>query len=349
MKKFALTTFIVIAGAVSAFAVGFDGMALETNNWFAADFTADLAAGSAIVANSSTGVTYGAGSWTTVPATGTAVIAVDEDAGGGATMLSLDAPGEELTFAPSPYASPSGMETFASELKADALDADLPALGSDVQGAFTVFDDGEGAVSAMGWTASGWTNLVGVAASGLTNAWFTLYTDFATVEGVRFVRYSAKPASGSCTVLTDGSGTAWFRSPTNAVSVTSVSLSGVVDCRHLSGDELEEAVETVYKKVWSHDFEDSSTYMDQISGDTLASSIFGTSANMRSLPYAYAQDSRTIYNTETTSRYFVSYQTGNNADNIVLRMASSMRRAFRPCLPGLARPGLRGTVRGAGR
>jgi len=244
MKKLAIATSIAIASAFSALAAGFDGMDLVTNSWFAADFTADLATGSAIVANSSTGVTYGAGTWTTVPATGTAVIAADADAGGGATMLSLEAPGEELTFTPSPYASPSGMETFVSELKADALDSDLPVLGPEVQSAFTLFDDGEGNVSAMAWTVSGWTNFT-YAASSLTNAWFTLYSDFATVGGVRYVRYSVKPASGSLAILTDASGTAWFRSPTNAVSVTSVSLSGVADCRHLSGDELEEAVVNV--------------------------------------------------------------------------------------------------------
>ena len=241
MKKLAIATSIAIASAFSALAAGFDGMNLVTNAWFAADFTADLATGSAIVANSSTGVTYGAGTWTTVPATGTAVIAADEDAGGGKTMLSLEAPGEELTFTPSPYASPSGMETFVSELKADALDSDLPALGPEVQSAFTLFDDGEGNVSAMAWTVSGWTNFT-YAASGLTNAWFTLYTDFATVGGVRYVRYSVKPASGSFAILTDASGAAWFQSPVNASSVTSVSLSGTADVRSFGGDSLEEVV-----------------------------------------------------------------------------------------------------------
>ena len=255
MKKLAIATSIAIASAVSAFAAGFDGMNLVTNSWFAADFTADLATGSAIVANSSTGVTYGAGTWTAVPATGTAVIAADEDAGGGKTMLSLEAPGEELTFTPSPYASPSGMETFVSELKADALDSDLPVLGPEVQSAFTLFDDGEGNVSAMAWTVSGWTNFT-YAASGLTNAWFTLYSDFATVGGVRYVRYSVKPASGSLAILTDASGTAWFRSPTNAVSVTSVSLSGTADVRKLSGDSLEEVMAATYNGVAYQTFEE---------------------------------------------------------------------------------------------
>jgi len=236
MKKLAIATSIAIASAFSALATGFDGMNLVTNEWFAADFTADLATGSAIVANSSTGVTYGAGTWTTVPATGTAVIAADEDAGG-KTMLSLEAPGEELTFTPLPYVSPSGMETFVSEIKADALDSDLPALGPEVQSAFTLFDDGEGNVSAMAWTVSGWTNFT-YAASDLTNAWFTLYSDFATVGGVRYVRYSVKPASGSLAILTDASGTAWFTAATNATVVSSVSLSGTADVRKFSGDEL---------------------------------------------------------------------------------------------------------------
>ena len=52
------------------------------------------------------------------------------------------------------------------------------------------------------------------------------------------MRYSVKPASGSLAILTDASGTAWFQSPVNASSVTSVSLSGTADVRKLSGDSL---------------------------------------------------------------------------------------------------------------
>ena len=236
MKKLAASIVIAIASAFNAVAAGFDGMNLVTNAWFAANFTTGLAEGSAIVANSATGVTVGAGSWTTVPATGTAVIAADEDAGGGATMLSVNAPGEELVLTPSAYASPSGLETFASEVKGEAIE-ELPSLDATVQGAFTIYDDGAGNVSAAGWTSAGWTNFT-YAASGLTNAWFTLYADFATIDGLRYVRYSVKPAAGAVSVLVDSAGTSWFRAARDVSSVTSVSLSGIADVRTLSGDEL---------------------------------------------------------------------------------------------------------------
>ena len=101
MKKLLITLAVALAGGFGASAAGFDGYALATNDWFDASFTA-LTAGTDIAKDGSLGITLGAGSWTSVPTTGTATIVADEDAGGEATCLSLNAPGEELTFAPAP-------------------------------------------------------------------------------------------------------------------------------------------------------------------------------------------------------------------------------------------------------
>ena len=118
LASIAMSFFICALGAVAA---GFDGSPLTTNDWFDASFTA-LTADTAIAQGDTTGITPGAGSWTVVPATGTAVIAADADAGGAATLLSLSAPGEELTFTPAACAATSGLETVSAEMKAGAID-----------------------------------------------------------------------------------------------------------------------------------------------------------------------------------------------------------------------------------
>ena len=157
MKKILAMTAAFVC-TFCAMAAGFDGYTLTTNDWFDASFTA-LTADTVIAQGDTTGITRGAGSWTAVPTTGSATIAADADAGGEATLLSLSAPGEELTFTPAPFATTSGYETVSVELKADAID-ELPEVGSDVQAAFTVLLDENDVLSAQGWTATGWTNLV---------------------------------------------------------------------------------------------------------------------------------------------------------------------------------------------
>ena len=228
---------IVACGAFVVNAAGFDGMALTTNDWFDASFTS-LAVDTVIATNTTTGITLGAGSWTSAPTNGTAKIVADADAGGADTFLAVDAPGEELTFSPTNLAVVSGMETSSFDIKSDAIDT-LPEISGDAQAAFAVLDDGT-TVSAMGYVAGGWTNLV-YAADALTNAWFTLYLDFATVSNVRYVRFSVQPDSGSLAVLADASGTTWFQAASNATTVASVSFSGVGSCRGFTGETLEEA------------------------------------------------------------------------------------------------------------
>ena len=234
--KLSAATF-AMSGALAAFSAGFDGMSLATNDWFDANFTA-LTADTAIAADSTTGITLGAGSWTAVPSTGTATVVADADAGGGATMLSLDAPGEDLVFAPAVFSSPTDYETVSFVVKGDASDTP-PAMGGDVQAAFTLVDDGT-TVTATGYTADGWTNLVySAGADTLTNAWFTMYMDFANVGGVRYVRFSVKPSGASAPViLADAESTAWFRTATSATAINAVSLSGVGSCRTFNGDSL---------------------------------------------------------------------------------------------------------------
>lgn len=229
----------VFGFGLSASAAGFDGKHLTTNDWFDADFTTGIADGSAIVANSTTGIVLGAGSWTAVPSDGTATVVADDDAGGGATMLAVNADDEELTFTPSVLASATGMETLSIVAKSVASGA-LPSLDGDVQAAFSVLDDGTSATP-CGYTSDGWTNLVyGGEMSGVTNAWITVDMDFANVGGVRYVRYAVTPAGGSRTVLSDAVGTSWFQAGSNATTITSLSFSGTGSCRTFNGDSLAE-------------------------------------------------------------------------------------------------------------
>ena len=254
MKKLVAAAMVVLFGAFFACISWADVVPPTTNDWFDASFTA-LTADTPVTQGDTLGITRGAGSWTAVPATGTAVIAADADAGGEATLLAISAPDEELTFTPAALAATSGLETVSAEIKAEAID-ELPVLGADVQGAFTVYLDENDVLSAQGWTAAGWTNLASAAASSLTNAWFTLYLDFAKEGGVRYVRYSVKPASGALAVLADANGTTWFQVGKNADVVSSVSFSGIGSVRSFSGDELEVLGVATYNGVAYQTFEE---------------------------------------------------------------------------------------------
>ena len=246
----------VLFGALFACVSRADAVPPTTNDWFDVSFEA-LTPETAISVDSTTGISLGAGSWTSVPADGTAKIVADEDAGGVATCLSLNAPGEELTLTPATYGSPSDIETLSVQVKADAID-ELPVLDGNVQGAFTVYLDGNDELSAQGWTADGWKALssASVPVNGLTNFWVTVCLDFATKGGVRIVRYSVKPASGSLSVLSDANGDTWFTAATNATVVSSVSLSGIGSVRTINGDSLEVTGVATYNGVGYDTFEE---------------------------------------------------------------------------------------------
>ena len=236
-------TAITLCGSFVVRAAGFDGLALTTNDWFDAGFTS-LAADTAIVADSTTGITRGAGSWTAVPATGSATVVTDpSDAE--ATYLSIDAIDETLTFTPAALASATGMETVTFNVQTIAID-ELTDPGSDAQAAFAIYSADGVAHSLVGYVAGGWTNFTYASAADLTNAWFTLYTDFATVGNVRYVRYSIKPGA-EVIVLGDSEGTTWFPSAApSATTVASVSFTGCGNCRSFSGDSLAEVSDYVY-------------------------------------------------------------------------------------------------------
>ena len=202
-----------------------------------------------MVLNSTTGIVRGAGSWTVVPAEGTAKIVADADAGGEATMLSVDATDEELTFTPAALASATGMETVTFNVKTVPITS-LSAPDGDTQAAFAILSTNGIDHSLAAYVSDGasavWTNLVyGAGADTLTNVWFSLVVDLATVSNVRYVRYSIVPPSGSLTILADSEGTTWFRSAVaSATTVNSVSFSGTGDIRSFGGDSLAEPVAT---------------------------------------------------------------------------------------------------------
>ena len=222
---------------VASDAAGLDGVSFTTNDWFDASF-ASLAIDTVIATNTTTGITRGMGSWTAAPTNGTAKIVAD--GAGPATYLEVKAPGEELTFTPSVLVSPTGYETVSAEVRATVME-ELPEL-SGVQTAFMVYDD-ETSVKPCGYTATGWTNLVySGAMSDLTNGWFEIYADFASISGIRCVRYSVKPSGGSLSVLKDSAGETWFQTAGSATTVNSVSLSGTGDCRAINGDSLAEVM-----------------------------------------------------------------------------------------------------------
>ena len=236
-------TAVTLCGSFAVRAAGFDGLALTTNDWFDAGFTS-LPADTAIVADSTTGITRGAGSWTAVPATGSATVVADP-ADAEATYLSIDAIDETLTFTPAALVSTTGMETVTFNIQTIAIDS-LDDPGTDAQSAFAIYSADGVAHSLVGYVAGGWTNLVYASAADLTNAWFTLYTDFATVGNVRYVRYSIKPGA-EVIVLGDSEGTTWFPSAApSATTVASVSFTGCGNCRSFSGDSLAEVSDYVY-------------------------------------------------------------------------------------------------------
>lgn len=222
-------------------AAGFDGMTLVTNSWFDANFTA-LTANTDITQGSDTGITLGAGSWSSVPDSATAQIVADTEVGEGATLLSIDVyTSDLLTFSPAPFSITSGYETVAVDIKTDPV-YELPTLDNNVQGAFLIYMDGEENLSLQGYTDNGWTNLVGATASDLTNVWMKVYTDYATVSNVRYVRYSVK-LGDTLTILQDSVGTTWFPSAaTSKTALESVSFLGSGKIRTFSGKELQEAV-----------------------------------------------------------------------------------------------------------
>lgn len=232
--------------ALTVNADGFDGKTLVTNDWFDASFTS-LTVDTVIATNTATGITFGAGTWTSAPTNGTAKIVADEDAGSGATMLAIDAPGEELTFTPAVIVSATGMETLSFDVCTEAVD-ELPTPDAQTQAAFTIYSDDGVTFALKGYVAGGWTNLEYTAgADTLTNVWLTLYLDFATVSSVRYVRFSVKPAAAaSVTVLTDSEGTAWFPAAVPAATtVNSVSVTGTGSFRSFSGDSLAEVATDV--------------------------------------------------------------------------------------------------------
>ena len=239
---------IFACGVFAANAAGFDGMSLATNDWFDAGFTA-LTAETSISQGGTLGITRGAGSWTAVPAAGTAKIVADAGAGGEAALLAIDAPDEELTFTPAALASATGMETLSFDVFTSSVD-ELPTPSGGAQGAFAIYSADGTAYSIAAYVSDGtspvWTNLVYASAADLTNVWFTVTMDFATVSNVRYVRYSITPPSGSLTVLADSEGTEWFISANSAATtVASVSFTGTGDIRTFSGDSLAEVVATV--------------------------------------------------------------------------------------------------------
>ena len=232
---------LLACAAFTVNAAGFDGKTLVTNAWFNASFTA-LTVGTDIATNTATGITRGAGSWTSAPTNGTAKIVAD----GEATKLSIDAPDEELTFTPAALAPATGMETMSIEVNTIPV-AELPEPEGGAQGAFAIYStngvDHSLAAYVSDGTSAVWTNLVYASAADLTNVWFTLTMDFATVSNVRYVRYSITPPAGSLTVLADTEGTQWFRSADSAATtVQSVSFTGTGNIRTFSGDSLAEAV-----------------------------------------------------------------------------------------------------------
>ena len=232
---------LLACAAFTVNAAGFDDLTLVTNDWFDASFTS-LTVGTDIATNTATGITLGDGSWTSAPTNGTAKIAAD----GEATLLSIDAPGEELTFTPVALAPATGMETISIDMNTIPV-AELSDPEGGAQAAFAIYStngvDHSLAAYVSDGTSAVWTNLVYANAADLTNAWFTLTLDFATVSNVRYVRYSITPPAGSLIVLADTAGTQWFRSADDdATTVQSVSFTGTGDIRTFSGDSLAEAV-----------------------------------------------------------------------------------------------------------
>ena len=226
-----VSVLVALGGVFGAAAAGADGLNLTTNDWFDASFTA-LTADTPIAQGGTTGITRGAGSWTAVPSSGTAKIVEDAD-NNSATVLSVEAPEEELEFTPAAFASPTGMETVTFKVKADAI-ATLPTP-SDAQTAFTLYSADGANYALMGYVSDGagavWTNLTGVTASAIVNTWFDLTLDFSGANSSRVVRFAVNG-----TMLADSDGATWFPVvKQTATTINSLSFSGVGDVKTFNG------------------------------------------------------------------------------------------------------------------
>lgn len=218
--------------SMTAYAAGPAAIPPVAIDWFDVGFTS-LSAGTAITAGSTTGFTPGTGSWTSAP-DGVAEVVAD----GSANYISIDADTTELlTLAPAALASVVSNETISVEINPVAITA-LPVVGdlpSDPITMFSLLDNGS-TVTPVAYVAGVWTNLMyAPGAQNLTNAWFTLYLDFANENGAKFVRFTVEQG-GTRTVL-HSAGETWFPSSNSSkTSISGLSFSGTSLCRTISGD-----------------------------------------------------------------------------------------------------------------
>ena len=293
-------TAVALVAALSARATGFDGLTLQTNEWFAVSM-ADVNVGTKIA--DSVGIPSGKGSWTAVPSGGTATNAVENET----RFIALSSDfNEQLTFTPAPFAVTSGYETVVARIKADAGD-ELPDLNGNPQAAFTVIVT-NGTLQAFGLTDAGWKNLSYTASSTsyddlgkLTNGWFTLYMDFANDKNAenRYVRYSVQPQGQSAaTILTDEAGASWFPT-TYSPTINTISFGGVGKVRTFSGDELTvpitfSDVEITYLASYASATTVVATVSGTVAADTTFSINFG--GNNYSGTYDSTDNKVTFYN-----------------------------------------------------
>ena len=299
MRKMTIVAVALVA-ALSARATGFDELTLRTNDWFDVSMT-DVAVGTDINQGDTTGTTPGDGSWTAVPENGTATNATDNTFNFIALSSDLD---DQLTFTPAPFAVTSGYETVVATIKADAGD-ELPDFSSDTpQAAFTVIVTNS-MLQAYGMTLDGWTNVSYTAAStaysnlsALTNAWFTLYMDFANGEGLtRYVRYSVQPQGQSAaTILTDEAGASWF--PTHySPTINTISFGGVGKVQTFSGDELTGVV-TFGDVTISYfaNYASATTVVAHVEGTVTAGTTFSMNLGGDNYTGEYNNNTVTFYN-----------------------------------------------------
>lgn len=229
-----VSVLVALGGVFGAAAAGTDGLSLTTNDWYDASFTA-LTVDTPIAQGGTVGITRGAGSWTAVPSSGTAKIVEDAD-NNSATVLAVNASGEELEFTPAALQNATGMETAQFRVKAEAVDA-LTAI-SDAQAAFALYSADGANYALMGYVSDGagavWTNLTGVTAGTLANTWYDLTMDFCGGGSARVVRFAVNG-----TILADSDGTTWFPVvKQNATTINSLAFTGVGSLQSFSGDSL---------------------------------------------------------------------------------------------------------------
>ena len=229
-----VSVLVALGGVFGAAAAGTDGLSLTTNDWYDASFTA-LTVDTPIAQGGTVGITRGAGSWTAVPSSGTAKIVEDAD-NNSATVLAVNASGEELEFTPAALQNATGMETAQFRVKAEAVDA-LTAI-SDAQAAFALYSADGANYALMGYVSDGagavWTNLTGVTAGTLANTWYDLTMDFCGEGSARVVRFAVNG-----TILADSDGTTWFPVvKQNATTINSLAFTGVGSLQSFSGDSL---------------------------------------------------------------------------------------------------------------